>query len=378
MFKNIYILLRNLATLFIVGNMVYWVFPFPAVVWRVALVLLSLFVIFFKEGKRLPCENTVLVFVVFNLIHFFVSYLWKNPSTTQIGNILCALLPLSLFTCLAEKKVMTDRFFMVFGLILIVSSILHFYHAESEALIRMAAADDTDITNNASTSFLMILPMLFLMKNSLQKWASLLVCLFFLVMGAKRGNILAAAIPLGLFVWSVLKGSRRSVIKTILVLALIFGVAFVTYRWVVNDDYLMYRIEQTQEGNSSGRDAIYAGAWHAWHDSDSFVNLLFGMGFDEILQLESTGHKHAHNDWLEVLVNYGLLGVILYLAVFIALFLQVRKIKSYDLRLVLLSGLFIWFSKTLFSMGFTDETLSLAMISMGTVLGRYKTERNQA
>ena len=107
-YKNTFI--RNLALLFIAGNLGGWLFPFPNMVWRVALVLLCLYVIVFEEGKRLPCEKVLLFFVAFNLLHFFISFLWKNPSYTQIGNILCALLPLSLFVCLSQKGVMNDRF----------------------------------------------------------------------------------------------------------------------------------------------------------------------------------------------------------------------------------------------------------------------------
>ena len=373
-----YNLIRNLALLFIAGNMVGWLFPFPNMVWRLGLVLLSLYVIVFEEGKRLPCENALLFFIAFNLLHFFISFLWKNPSYTQVGNILCALLPLSLFVCLSQKGVMNDRFIAVMGIVLLITAILQYYHYTRMAIIRSEVDEDTDITNNASVAMLMLLPMLFLMKNQIQKWITLLVCVFFIVTSAKRGNILAAVIPVGLFVWFSLKDSRRSGIKIILVLALIVGGAFLTYRWMANNDYLMHRIEQTQEGNSSGRDIIYAGAWHAWYDSDNFVHQLFGLGFDGILKLESTGHHHAHNDWLEVLVNYGLLGFFIYLALFVSLFLQVRRIKSFEMRMAFLSGLLIWFLKTLFSMGFTGETLSVAMISMGTALGWYKTERNQA
>lgn len=374
---NKYNLIRNLALLSIAGNMVGWLFPFPNMVWRVGLVLLSLYVIVFEEGKRLSCEKALLVFVAFNLLHFFISFLWKNPSYTQIGNILCALLPLSLFVCLSQKGVMNDRFITVMGIVLLITAILQYYHYARMEVLRSAVDEDTDITNNASVAMLMLLPMLFLMKSQIQKWITFFVCLFFILSGAKRGNILAAVIPTVLFVYSMLKDSRRSGIKTILVLALIVVGSIMTYRWIVNNDYLMYRIEKTQEGNSSGRDVIYAGAWHAWYDSESFVHQLFGLGFDGILRLESTTHHHAHNDWLEVLVNYGLLGVLLYLAVFVSLFLQVRRIKSFEMRMAFLSGLLIWFFKTLYSMGFTSETLSVAMISMGTALGWYKTERSQ-
>lgn len=352
--------------------MIYWVFPFSPVVWRVALVLLSLFVVFFKEGKRLVCENAVLIFAVFNIIHFFVSYLWQNPSTTQIGNILCAMLSLSLFVCLSEKDVMNERAFSVIGLVLLMGAIMKYYHAEKIAL--EGYNGDTDITNNSSVVFLMLFPMLFLMKSNIQKWASLLVCIFFLISGAKRGNIIAAIIPLILLVHFSFKDSRRSLLKTILVLAVIVGASYLTYHWVVSDDYLMYRIEQTIEGNSSGRDVIYAGAWHTWFNSNSFFHYLFGYGFDGTVHQSSTLYHYAHNDWLEILVDYGLLGIPFYLMIFLSLIKPIRRVQAYEMKMVLVSSVFIWLFKSVYSMGFTEEAMSVMMISMGTALGKYKTE----
>jgi len=368
-----YIFIRDIALLSIVGNMVGWLFPFPNLVWRLLLVVLSLYVIIKEEDRFLPCEKAVLIFTAFNLLHFFICYLWESPGATQIGNILCALLPLSLFVCLAQKGVMSDKFFVVAGIVLLVAAILQYQHYERIILLSRES-DNENVTNNSSVAFLMLLPMVFLFKNNIQKWATFLICLFFLITGAKRGNIFAAVIPVLLIGYSMLKDSRRSLKKATLVLSLIVGTVLLTYHWVSNNNYLMYRVEKTKEGNSSGRDVIYVGAWHVWYDSENPISYLVGYGFDGTIHQTLTGHHHAHNDWLEVLVDYGLLGVILYLAVFITFFQQIRRMQSFKWKMVFLSGVVIWFFKTFYSMGFTSETLSVAMISMGTALGRYKLE----
>lgn len=374
MLINKYNIIRNLAILFIACNMLYWLFPIPPLFWRVGLVLLSLFVIVFKERDYLSCEKAILFFTLFNLIHFFVSFLWQRPSTTQIGNILCAMLSLSLFVCLSEKGVMNDKAFFIIGIVLLVGAIMNYYHSERIALEGLISDNDTDITNNSSVVFLMLLPMLFLMKNNFQKWASLLVCIFFLISSAKRGNIIAAIIPSILFVHYTFKDSRRSVLKTIMALGVIVVVSYLTYYWTVSNDFLMYRIEQTTEGNSSGRDVIYAGAWHTWFNSNNFFHYLFGYGFDGTVHQSSTLYHYAHNDWLEILVDYGLLGIPFYLMIFLSLIKPIRRVQAYEMKMVLVSSVFIWLFKSVYSMGFTEEALSVMMISMGTALGRYKTE----
>ena len=173
MFKNKYILVRDVTLLCIVCNMLYWIFPIPPMSWRIGLVSLAAYTII-KEGNYYPCEKCVFVFVIFNLLHFFISFLWINPSIGQIGNILCALLSLSLFTCLSQKKVMTDEFFSIAGMILLIASIMRLYYTKQFVIAKMGFDEDMDITNNASTAFLMLIPMVFLVKNNIQKWIFLI------------------------------------------------------------------------------------------------------------------------------------------------------------------------------------------------------------
>ena len=203
-----------------------------------------------------------------------------------------------------------------------------------------------------------------------------MVCIYYLLFGAKRGNILAMVIPIALFVYYALRNNQHSVIKTIFVLAVIIGAGFIAYRWVVNNDYLMIRIERAVEGSSSGRDKIYANAWHTWFNSNNIMIYLFGYGFDGTIHHLDRG-MHAHNDWLEILVDYGLIGVIFYLAVFISLILQIKRMNKIEMKLVMISSILIWFFKTLYSMGFTEESFSVIMISMGTTLGWYKNEKSK-
>ena len=136
----------------------------------------------------------------------------------------------------------------------------------------------------------------------------------------------------------------------------------------------MYRIEQTMEGQSSHRDEIYTEAWQLWSTSDNTTNMVIGYGFDGTLNNMSNGH-YAHNDWLEILVDYGLIGILSYLLIFFSIIKNIIRTKETDIKLILLACFSIWFLKTLFSMGFTEENLAVLMISMGYAYGHSKTEK---
>ena len=178
--NNQYIVIRNIAILLLVCNMLYWFFPFPPLIWRVGYVLLAFYVILFKEGSRLPCEKIILLFVLFNLLHFFISFLWITPSTTQIGDILYAMLSLSLFAYLSQKGAMNDVAITVIGIVLAVVSVLHYNHYESVAIVTRELDDEQSITNNATTAFLALLPMLFIIRNDVQRWITLIICIFYM------------------------------------------------------------------------------------------------------------------------------------------------------------------------------------------------------
>ena len=359
--------MRNIAVLFIFCNTVYWFFPFPPVVWRVGLVLLSLFVIIFREGKKAKCEKLVLSFAALNLIYFFLSYYHIAPSTTQLGNILCALLSLNFFAYLGEKGVMTESFFAVTIVLLIVASVFGFYHGRALALARMMNYADTT-TVNESGPFLLLLPMVFFLKKDFQKALILGVCIFYLLLGAKRGSILAAIIPVVMIVWYMLKNSSHSVGKTVLIVGALTVLSFIAFDWIVNNDYLMHRFEQTVEGDSSGRDAIYAGAWRAWSTSNSTFRYFFGFGFDGASYHPMIGCP-AHSDWLEILVDYGIVGIVSYLAVFFSFAALIIRTREFQTKMILLSCILIWFFSSIYSMGFTSGNMPLMMMSLGTAVG---------
>lgn len=128
-------------------------------------------------------------------------------------------------------------------------------------------------------------------------------------------------------------------------------------------------MENMLEGNVSGRDRIYANIFNGWLDSDNFINLLFGYGFAGSRLLSGSGH-FAHNDWLELLSNFGLLGVTIYIVLFYSASKFIRNNKwGSDKKIIFITILGIWFVTTLFSMGYTSMGGYLNAIMLGYLIG---------
>lgn len=364
--KNICV--RNALFFCILGNLLYFIFPFPAIVWRFSFVLLSLYCVYmnWREYRLDGIEQSILLFVFLNLLYFFVGHFWLVPSTTQIGNTLYALLAFIAFSYLGKKEILTPKFIIAAAVLIISVAIPSFYHAQRLALTQLiSGAEDTAI--NASVIFLMLLPLVLIVRSRMISLILFCVCLLFLITGAKRGNIVSAIIPATLYIWVLFKENRGSFFRMLLFIVASIGIAIWLKDMVLADEYLLSRYEDTLEGRSSGRDTIYFMMWNLWYGSDSIIEILFGYGFDGTISII---HKRAHNDWLEILVDFGLIGIFCYISVFISFAKLFFKMRNEYMRNVLLSIISIWLFKTLFSMGFTDEMLVLMSIPFGCLYNK--------
>lgn len=312
-------------------------------------------------------ENVVFSFMGLNLIYYLISYIWITPTTTNLGNTLFCMSSFLLFLYLGRKRVLDNRFILFATILLTISGIAYYYNYQDVVLQRFDSYDVDSYTNNASAVFLFLLPVLFFIKKDYIRYSLLFICLFFIVSSVKRGNILASMVPLMLLIWFSIRKSKGSILKTSLIFVAFVFLFYYLREWILNNDYFLRKYEQTLEGYSSNRDIIYAEALNLWYNAGDFFTMLFGYGYDGTLQNMATGYR-AHNDWLELLVDYGLLGVFFYLFIFISFVRQIKHISSVQSKLSLISVLLIWFMKSCYSMGYTDEYLALLALPLGCAL----------
>ncbi len=375
--KTVYVLLRNLAYALMLGFLLYHLFPFPPIVWRFGLVGLSVIglIIHIKKFHFTSIEKSMLAFVLLNVIYFLFSLLWQSPELTYFGNMLCSTLPMFLFYVLSMHGVITRQSLTVFLILSCICGYFYFRHAEDLIILATLNREIGGLTVNASAIFLVIIPLLFFIRN---KWivvlASIMI-IFFIIYGAKRGNIISMAIPFYLLFRQNLKYNKTLINEAILFLVTV-GLCYFAYDTMINSDYVMNRIEKALEGDTSGRGEIFYTASQSWYNAEHLYNLIFGYGTDGTVNLIGI---RAHNDWLEVLVDYGLIGFFSYLIFFVNLLKVSWRIRhNNQLFYALIAVFFIWFSKSLYSMGFANSLFSYLSMIIGTILGlecRYNHKR---
>jgi O-antigen ligase len=297
-----------------------------------------------------------MLLLIINSVYFIVTGHYGDYWFQWYKNILFINLLYYPFYYFASKGALVKKDMLALFVMSIPVAIAQWfvYFVHREIIADASSLSTNDITNNASYFFALLIPFVFLFnkKRQILAWLSVAFLFYFVLIGAKRGAILVALMSILCFLRYQLKRSKVSA-KTILgVLTGIVVVVIVAITIYQNNEYLQYRFEETQTGNSSSRDYIYTRIFNKWANADA-INMLFGFGFIASYQIAG---NFAHNDWLELLSSCGLLGGVTYLLLFISAFMMILKAQwTFEKKWLCLTVISIWLAMTLFSMFYCNE-----------------------
>ena len=311
--------------------------------------------IYFKGLNMLMLLFTIygfiLVFLSPSTLYYPISGK-SMPSYNYIKSIYLSLLPIYPFYYYTKKGFLTAERLRIWSVIFLASVTLSYIRMQRVALEALIDADET--TNNSGYLFLSCLPLLVLYrKKPLIQFACLAFVIAFIVMSMKRGAI---AIGLVCVVYFMLQSIRNSKGKTrILFMLLSIGICicavfFFTHE-MTTSDYMMKRIDDTLAGNSSGRDNLYSSFWKYFTEQADFKHYLIGRGANGTLEIY---YNYAHNDWLEIAVNQGILGVVVYAFYWLCFYKTWKHATNIDAKTILALTALIFFAKTMFSMSYAD------------------------
>ncbi len=210
--------------------------------------------------------------------------------------------------------------------------------------------------NNVAYNFVILTPLaLFAYKD--KKWVGLFLLLSLsalVFLCAKRGAILSQGLIILIFIFrGPYKFGRWG-----FVILFIGGILALKPLVTRTQKMEVSPLERFEDKSGSGRDQIYSTILNGIKDS-SIATLLFGHGFYATADLtqKSLGYNVAvvaHNDWLEVAYDFGLLGLILYLSILFSLLrVTIKSNKQYSRLLLLILAIFL--VRTSFSMVFADK-----------------------
>ena len=290
-----------------------------------------------------------------NVIGFMLNPQFADGLTINMfKSVLITMLPYYPFLYFTRKSLLKPEHFQVFVLLMLPVIILQYY-TNATFFAREYDLDQSEVVNNSAYSFVALIPFLFLFnKNRLLSGILIVTIIMFLIQGAKRGAILVGFTGLLVYFFYEIKaaGNRKSIVRIMAAVLILVAISAFAYDSITGNEFLMERISSTLEGDSSARNYLYSTLLSKWYNSNNFINLILGFGFAKSVDLAG---GFAHNDWLELLSNFGLTGVCSYLFLFFAAIrLSLRKDKPDNMRFMMISITLIWFLSSLFSMWYTS------------------------
>ncbi len=196
-------------------------------------------------------------------------------------------------------------------------------------LLFFRASIDTDIQTNTIYFSLLTLP--WLMSNSKKNLQIVFLILFslFAVISLKRSSLLVVLLCWGGYVLTLLRRRRTRIFAlVIIILIALFGSSFYNQVDSVFGGRLRERVER-EETEENGRLGIYIITIEMIRQS-SRDHFLLGHGHNGVYK-DSPIKISAHNDFLEVIYDYGILIFVLYLCLWVYVFkrcFQLYKMKS--------------------------------------------------
>ena len=275
-------------------------------------------------------------------------------------DIFISILPIYAFYAFTSKGILTEinirRWFFLFLAVVTIT----YFKAEREALqmAMMEGLMHEEFTNNTGYKFLSLIPLLFFFsKHRTLQYLALAYIMAFIIMGMKRGAIFIGAIVVLWFFYQTIKNAPRKTRYKIILFSVAIVVATSLYigNMLETSEYFQYRIEETQEGSTSGRDIIFSRLYSYFANETTAWQFYFGSGANYTVAIAG---NFAHNDWLELAVNQGCLGVFIYFIYWICMYRTWRRCKSdSDIYSSLGALCIIFFLCTFFSMSYGNMSI---------------------
>jgi len=304
------------------------------------------------------------VAMMVNSKQYYVGY-GLLSKTNYLVVIYMSLLPIYAFYVFAKRGLLTEKTMKYMAFVFLALAISNFMSNQAR-LVQLAIENKTfaeEFTNNSGYAFVGLLPVIVLFyKKPMLQYLFLAICAYYIVLSMKRGAMLSGGLCIIWFLANNMKGASNK--RRWFVVLASMSVAVMVYYFVrymmETSAYFQLRVVQTESGDSSGRDVLYSEIFQSFINQDSPFHLLFGNGANSILLLLG---QYAHNDWLSLAIEQGLVGILIYIIYWIALYKVWRRTQHHPQAFMSI-GMFliIYFLISFFSMSFNGVPRSSAMV----------------
>lgn len=280
----------------------------------IMLFLATYAVLFSSRDKKIIKDKVYKRYIALSILIYIVSItfsiIYPFGGRVTYGTIILPLL-LFLFTANCSKYAENDN--MIIWCMTIVAVMLFYYYI-SNYFGNIMYEQDTQ--SNASYPILYLLPFMLCHKNKALRIVFIIMVLIVVMFSLKRGGIIALSCGLITYFYVsqiAIKSRKIGIIPIISFIIIIIGFLYFIRYFNENilSGMLSDRLIDSVDSKGSGRLDIYRYYWDVFKDSSLF-QLIIGRGWIGSIKSGSVGLS-CHNDFLEVLIDFGIIGLIFYL-----------------------------------------------------------------
>ncbi len=224
-----------------------------------------------------------------------------------------------------------------------------------------------------------LLPLAFIQVSKKYQFVPVLLAALALIFSEKRAGILAL---IGMVLVLYLINSNKDIIKEsfkkIIILVLVVIGMYLLARYF--DEHfnlkLFYRLSRMSEDGGSGRLTRWDGVTDAIKNS-YVMDVLFGHGRGSVSDLLG---GHAHNDFLELFYEYGLIAFLLYCGFYVSLVVKLKKMLAfkYEFSAAFTACIICSFFISMFSFYIIKPTyITCGMLCYGLFLSDFEKQKKK-
>lgn len=209
-----------------------------------------------------------------------------------------------------------------------------------------------------------LIPAITTLKNK-YKYVFLMVAIICSIIAGKRTGMITCVVIIIMYIFMIGK-NLSSKIKTIFMgFALLFGLFIALNQFMEKEiSAIIERIENIEEDDGSGRGEMYKKIHEEITSNENFSSFIFGKGHNEVINSRKSNGFSAHNEFLEVAYDYGIIGFTIFVFIFIAIYNIYRRTKErqYKVAMFLSFIIFLIFSFTSHTIISTTNIVSICML----------------
>ncbi len=157
------------------------------------------------------------------------------------------------------------------------------------------------------------MPLVFFIKANMVRIGFLILYGVIILLAGKRSIFLTFTLCTIIYLFYILsssdsKSSNRNIKRALFLTVFLTAIYLLISNYASQIDYISDRFSAMQEDKGSGREDIYSLVVNDFYNSD-WSNQLFGHGYFGVV---NSFHIGAHNDFFEILYDYGIIALILY------------------------------------------------------------------